>query len=251
MGEDALNEQQKAQEEEYIFPYHYLDMVPHIRYLETGARSFRNFVLKLLAPYTGQSVLDAGCGDGRLCYDMRKENLKVTGIDYSQRAIGFARAFCPDDVEFIVGDLTKYRFEKQFDYIILTEVLEHIEPCRISQVLASLSSSLAQKGKLIVTVPSTRLKVAGKHYQHFTTDKLKISLRPYFEVESMYGFNRRGLRHIICGRMLQGCAILKLLQWDTVIARPYFWLADRLHKTIEECPPEKGNHIVAVCKKTL
>src|SRR5438132_3885481 len=93
------------QEAQYSFPYHYSD-------LSEGAYKFANLsyliriatVKQMLSPYLGQLVLDAGCGDGRLCYELRNENIKVVGVDMSERAISFARAFNPE-IEFFVQNL--------------------------------------------------------------------------------------------------------------------------------------------------
>lgn len=67
---------------------HKLNNIPYLHRLE--------MVKQLLRPFSGQYVLDAGCGDGRLCYELRKENVQVMGVDMSERAISFAKAFNPD-----------------------------------------------------------------------------------------------------------------------------------------------------------
>lgn len=73
-------------------------------------------------------VLDIGCGNGFLSYDIAKKAQKVIAIDRDQKAILIAnKRFSKNNLEFIVGDATKYDFNEDFDYIILSNVLEHIK----------------------------------------------------------------------------------------------------------------------------
>ena len=68
-------------------------------------------------------VLDVGCGNGFLSYDMAKKAEEVTGIDIERREIKFKR----DNLRFIFSDALSYDFKDRFDVIVLSNVLEHIE----------------------------------------------------------------------------------------------------------------------------
>jgi len=73
-------------------------------------------------------VLDIGCGDGSLTYDLAKKARKVVAIDFDKNSIKNAiKRFNNDNIRYIVGDATKYQFEEIFDYTILSNVLEHIK----------------------------------------------------------------------------------------------------------------------------
>src|SRR5512133_2544198 len=100
-GERALSAEQQAQEDQYVFPYHYLDLVDDYRRLITNVPDLcvRELLVSLLVPFQGQTILDAGCGDGRFCYEMRLKNARIVGCDYSEAALRFAKAFSPQ-VEF-------------------------------------------------------------------------------------------------------------------------------------------------------
>ena len=120
-----LSKQQSNQEQKYVFPYHYRDLsiemfkkIYSLEYLE-----FIRVVKELLKPYKGQSVLDAGCGDGRFCYELKRENVRVAGVDYSEKAIAFARAFNPE-LEFYVSDLLSLDLPAKFDTVVLLETLD-------------------------------------------------------------------------------------------------------------------------------
>ncbi len=73
-------------------------------------------------------VLDIGCGNGFVASQVAKKARKVTGIDTDETHIALAKKHHhPKNVEFILGDATIYTFENQYDAIILSNVLEHIE----------------------------------------------------------------------------------------------------------------------------
>ncbi|MFC1508436.1 class I SAM-dependent methyltransferase [Candidatus Omnitrophota bacterium] len=125
---------------------------------------------------------------------MARNNLAVTGVDYSEREIKFARVFVPD-AEFAVMDLTKEHPTKKFDYVLLVEVLEHFEPNTINKVLRNFSNCLKDNGKLLITFPSIRSRLVTKHYQHFTTESLRETIETHFQIEALYGHLRTGLRY--------------------------------------------------------
>ena len=73
-------------------------------------------------------VLDVGCGAGTLSYSIAKKAQKVIGIDISKSKINRAKArYSKENIEFIQADILQYEFDEKFDYIILSNILEHIE----------------------------------------------------------------------------------------------------------------------------
>jgi len=85
----------------------------------------------------GSEVLDIGCGNGLLSIDISKnKNAKVVGVDINKKQIKEAiskatnkNAYGLCDCTFIQGDATYIfkEFKKQYDYIVLSNVLEHID----------------------------------------------------------------------------------------------------------------------------
>ena len=72
----------------------------------------------------GASVLDIGCGDGFLLeYLTRINDVKGYGIDISTEAINFAKS---RDVSAEVADVFEWEINQDYDYIIISEFLEHI-----------------------------------------------------------------------------------------------------------------------------
>ncbi len=77
---------------------------------------------------SSDSVLDIGCGNGAVAYDLVKKAKLVLGIDINKKNIKFAKKYYKrKNLNFIIGDATKFQFKRKFDVIILSNVLEHIK----------------------------------------------------------------------------------------------------------------------------
>jgi len=75
-----------------------------------------------------ESVLDIGCGNGDLSYDLAQKARKVLGIDILGESISKAKGdYKRDNLRFIEGDAVNYDFGAQFDVVVLSNVLEHID----------------------------------------------------------------------------------------------------------------------------
>lgn len=73
-------------------------------------------------------VLDIGCGNGALTYDLARKVKRVIGIDLNKENIRIAEEkYSAPNIKYMVGDVTENLPDKKFDTIILSNVLEHIE----------------------------------------------------------------------------------------------------------------------------
>ena len=76
----------------------------------------------------GTRILDIGCGNGFLTYSLAEKAQEVVGIDNSITKIKTAKKrFSRKNIKYIYADATKYQFKENFDYIILSNILEHIK----------------------------------------------------------------------------------------------------------------------------
>lgn len=188
-----LTSEQKVQEQQYNVPYHWF-----LNEADFRGRSYFGYCKGALMyaekygfkPET-MSALDAGCGDARFTKILIDRGVSsVEGLDYSPQALAFAKVFLPD-VNFIVDDLTSESFstEAKYDTVFLIETLEHIHQDLVPVFIKNLSSCLKTSGLLVVTVPSTRLKIHPKHYQHFTSESLAASVSGHFKALEIVGYN--------------------------------------------------------------
>jgi SAM-dependent methyltransferase len=98
------------------------------------------------------TVLDIGSGMGYLTYALRKAGYAATGLELNPAAVDAAIArYGP---HFRQGNLLDYAENalERFDYVVMTEVIEHVEQARA--FVASALRLLSKGGKLIITTPN-------------------------------------------------------------------------------------------------
>jgi ubiquinone/menaquinone biosynthesis C-methylase UbiE len=133
--------------------------------------------LRKLALSPGFKVLDAGCGSGTNSLWLAEQGFAVTGVDFSDFALGKAQqqarsANLKERIDFRLGDLTHLEFgDASFDAVFCIGVLMHIP--EIEKALVELVRVLRPGGTLIVAecnaaAPETYLfrfywKIAGRH----------------------------------------------------------------------------------------
>lgn len=105
---------------------------------------------KLLAVYDFHTVLDVGCGPGRHWPFFREAGKEVTGIDIGRMAGGV-----------IVADYLHHEFDRQFDCLWLSHVLEH--QLNVNLFLKKVFCDLKPGGILAVTVPPLKHNIVGGH----------------------------------------------------------------------------------------
>ncbi len=79
-------------------------------------------------PGSGASILDLGCGDGRLLYSLKSFGYKrLVGVDACPGLLTAAREKLGDGIELVKADIICYlaRQEERFDVIFLFDIVEH------------------------------------------------------------------------------------------------------------------------------
>lgn len=184
-----LDPVQSAQEEEYVFPYHYVPVFEDKRFSQVfywpwGYRYLGGLqiVFEQLEKISFSTLVDLGCGEGRFLREVLKRypGAQGVGIDYSERCIQMARAMNPETT-FLCSDVTRTALEEKFDVATAVEVLEHIHPQRLENFVEAAADLLKEEGSLVVTVPHKNKPVQPKHFQHFTGRELVHILSAHFE----------------------------------------------------------------------
>jgi len=109
----------------------------------------RNLVASLVE--RGSSVLDVGCGDGFLLeFLAHSRGIKGCGVDVSETAVEKARK---RGLDVLRGDVASEEFseDRTFDYIIISEVLEHLS--QPEDLVLRLRENFRKH--MIVTVPNS------------------------------------------------------------------------------------------------
>ncbi|MEO8581963.1 MAG: class I SAM-dependent methyltransferase [Patescibacteria group bacterium] len=101
-------------------------------------------------------ILDLGCGVGTIDFYLAKKGHELTGIDISQDAIDICNQVKKEleflNATFVQGDVQKTHFKKKFDFVICSEVIEHVEDD--VGLLKTIGNLLTDSGVLLLTTPS-------------------------------------------------------------------------------------------------
>jgi SAM-dependent methyltransferase len=112
-----------------------------------GSRIRNDMLRSFLAPESHDLVIDLGCGSGRALLWNRDWGSTMVGIDISPFFSGEARR----DVDLLIGDLRKLPFaDGTFTKAYSLDVLEHLSPQALRDMLAEASRVLGPGGQLFV-----------------------------------------------------------------------------------------------------
>ncbi len=133
------------------------------------------------------SILDVGCGEGFTLNRLRENNIgrRLEGIEYSEAAIELGKRSYPD-ILITKGDIYNLPYkDKEFDLVLCTEVLEHLEdPKRALKELIRVSNKY-----LVLSVPNEPLfmlaqLVRGKNWSRFGNDIEHIQHWSFWQFEN-------------------------------------------------------------------
>jgi SAM-dependent methyltransferase len=132
-----------------------------------------------LLPRPPARVIDVGCGPGLTSRRLLERGYEVTGVDYNERAVGFAKILVPG-ASFLCGDVrTLTRTDgigSGYDAAICVEVLEHVPPTDRAAVIGGIGAVIARGGTLVVTTPSERLAANPWDYERPGLPELRSAL---------------------------------------------------------------------------
>ncbi len=121
-----------------------------------------DFIVQVISehsfPQSNACGLDLGCGKGDVTFSLASLGYQMTGIDISPKAICIAESRkvvffgSREYPKFLVSDVEKLNSLPLSDFVICSEVLEHLSDPE--KTLHSVSRVLKKGGILIITVPN-------------------------------------------------------------------------------------------------
>ncbi|MBN1698406.1 MAG: class I SAM-dependent methyltransferase [Spirochaetales bacterium] len=146
-------------------------------------------------------ILDLGCGTGVESRRLVDNGADVTGVDLSERSIGFARGHVPE-AEFIIADILDMAFsENTFDGVLDAGTLFHFTGEDQDIILAKIACALKENGIFLSFYPCGDSEgmqeievdhvVYKRYVRHCTHDAwieqvMKHGFRKYHKVEFEY-----------------------------------------------------------------
>ena len=191
--------EQAIQDTEYDIPYHYIPVIEGNISISYGWNfglkyvTILRYLLKKLDSMDFNTLIDVGCGDGRLLREIsnRFPEASVRGVDYSERAIALAQALNPGLQYSCLDIASGGKDVGTFDIVTLIEVYEHIKPDLCVDFVQGLAA-LSQTGKrIIVSVPHINTPLNKKHFRHFELDTLVHEFSQYYEVSNVEFLHKR------------------------------------------------------------
>ncbi|MGR3292443.1 MAG: class I SAM-dependent methyltransferase [Candidatus Scalindua sp.] len=132
-------------------------------------------------------VLDIGCGNGALAFDLAKKAERVVAIDMNQQNIGTAKEkYSSGNIEYFIGNVTNYNFPEEFNVAVLSNVLEHIDNRlnflrKINDLVPKILIRVPMIDRDWITLYKKDLGVEWRldptHYIEYTLESLKGELK--------------------------------------------------------------------------
>ena len=107
---------------------------------------FGRDLLNMLAPQTGERILDVGCGTGQLTAEIAKSGAEVVGIDQSPEMITSARKNFPA-LQFEVADIAMTAFDNEFDAVFSNAALHWVR--NQESAITAMARALRPGGRLV------------------------------------------------------------------------------------------------------
>lgn len=167
--------------------------------LDGSFRFFAKNYLMFLPSSSSAKILDIGCGSGHFLAYLKNKNYKnFFGVDISSEQVEYCKKYITKNVETISNIDTYLKANKNsFDFILMNDVIEHLEKGNIVGTLSLILASLKKDGKVLIrTVNLKNRWGTAVRYMDFThtTGFTQESLR---QVLLMAGFEHVLLREEI------------------------------------------------------
>jgi SAM-dependent methyltransferase len=120
--------------------------------------------------YGVRSVLDAGCGTGRVGRELARRGIDVVGVDLDPEMIATAQRKAPE-VEWRLADLATVRLGRTFDAVVAAgNVMIFLTPGTEGDVVANVAGHLEVGGVLIAGFQLTHAEMTVGRYDALCAD---------------------------------------------------------------------------------
>src|SRR4051812_24413288 len=108
-----------------------------------------DFVDAVLSGMRPASVLDAGCGTGRVAIELHHRGIDVVGVDLDDDLLSRARAKAPE-LTWVHADLGELDLGRTFDVVVMAgNVIPFVEPAARAKAVAGCARHVGHSGRLV------------------------------------------------------------------------------------------------------
>jgi 2-polyprenyl-3-methyl-5-hydroxy-6-metoxy-1,4-benzoquinol methylase len=133
----------------------------------------------LVMSYAPTSVLDLGCGTGRVAIELAKKGISVVGVDLDEEMIAVAKQK-DTSAHFQIDDATTFTLDKQFSVVVMAgNVLCFVAQGTERTVILRASAHLAPGGLLICGYSIRPDTVEIATYDRFANDAGLVPIARY------------------------------------------------------------------------
>lgn len=185
--------------------YHRRRLLPK-RIITPKNFTYRHIIAALDRYCRGKTVLDFGSGVGTLSLYLASQGKQVTGVEISQKAVRIAQKSAQlfnltGQVKFLRVDIFKTGLKQKFDFVICSEVLEHLADD--GRAVEKIFQLLKPNGRVLISVPSLNAPLIktgaikpfdawSGHLRRYTMNSLTLLLNQHrFQV--IYSKKNEGL----------------------------------------------------------
>jgi SAM-dependent methyltransferase len=173
----------------------------YLRYFGPDAADDANFTaltawMGRFGSLSGRSLLDVGCGSGKLVRYLRQQGVQAWGLEPST---ALYRHFLADETFFVNGAVDSFAPTQTFDIVTAFDVVEHVE--EPMAFLEGIGALLSANGLLFLSTPdedSGAARLLGRHWHFYCPYHLSyFSRRTLPQAAATLGFqlvdfSRRG-----------------------------------------------------------
>ena len=140
----------------------YANLAKWFEYLndDCGYEQWSQYLLAKLRPFSLSNGLDVGCGGGWFTRAFQRAGYAMTGLDVSPEMLDFAQEKALKEGvrgEYLLGDITKFRSPKKFDFIsAINDCVNYIPKDKLDTALKNIRSALQKEGVLLFDISSPR-----------------------------------------------------------------------------------------------
>ena len=170
-------------------------------------------IFGLLGDIAGQTILDAGCGNGYLSRLMSKKGAKVVGLEPAAPLIQYAiqrEQQEPLGIEYVQADLAYWETEQRFDAIVANMVLMDIPDYEAA--LDRCFEHLGVNGRFIFSITHPCFEASDSEFRANGYITVKDYFQPYVIQQGISHRVHRPLSHYFQALLVRGGRIDAIIE---------------------------------------